>query len=87
MPVILSDFGSFSGFIAVWPLHTYSKDHQVHDARALVVLSLLIFVSVLDLVVGVCTARSEQSSAQLFWPRPNPNEGLGAGKREVIFLI
>ena len=62
-------------------LITYSKDHQVHAARALVVLSLLIFVSVLGLVVGACTARTEQSSAQLFWPPPNLNGGLGDGQR------
>ena len=34
-------------------------------------------------VFGVCTAWTEQSSAQLFWPPPNPNGGLGAGWRGV----
>ena len=39
----------------------------------------LVFVSVLGLVVGVCTAWTEAPSDQLVWPPPNPNGGLGAG--------
>ena len=68
-------------------LHTYSKDHQVHTARALVVLSLLIFVSVLSLVVGVCTAITEQSSAQLFWPPPNPTGDSHFGIQQAHVVV
>ena len=43
------------GLLHFSPLRTFSKEHQAHVSRALVVLSLLILVSVLALGVGART--------------------------------
>ena len=44
------------GLLRFSPLCAYSKEHQAHVSRALVVRLLLILLSVLALGVGVCTA-------------------------------
>ena len=75
------------GVLHFSPLLTYSKGHQAHASRVLVVLSLLILVSVLALGAGVCTARSEQSSAQLVKLFIFMHKGFACCVRGTLFAV